>query len=212
MWLGVTADLPLQNCYELLHSSSPPLGPSSTLPICCESCTGCLSCCTHRNVAIKCGNQDHLSVLPPRRWHTAPLTRSPTSVPNSSFLSACFASALRQHLNFPLLYTLFIVLLLLSKPLHLYSSFHFFLSSLLLCTIFTGISLSFPIWPLYSLSFCDIQHKVPMGNHLCGGGRVDLCRTPHTCSCFEQHQAGHWDHWEHWMGMSNWIVLVCNWG
>lgn len=25
---------------------------------------------------------------------------------------------------------------------------------------------------------------------------MDLCRTPHTCSSFEQHQAGHWDDWE----------------
>lgn len=35
-----------------------------------------------------------------------------------------------------------------------------------------------------------------MGDRLCGGGRVDLCKIPHTHSYFEQHQVGHQDDWE----------------
>lgn len=132
-----------------LLQTSPLLSTSSwsikySPPSALSSCSNCLSCCTRRNVVIKCGNWEHLSALPPRWWHTPPLKCSPTSVPKSSFLSVCFANALRQHLNFPLLYPFFVVFLLLSKPPHLYSSFHFFLSFLLLCTFFTGISHSFP--------------------------------------------------------------------
>lgn len=91
----------------LVHQTLPPSAVSS--------CSGCLSCSTRRNVAIKCVNWDHLSALPPKRWHTPLLTSSPTSVPNSSFLSACFVNTLRQHLNVSFIYTFFVVFLLLFK-------------------------------------------------------------------------------------------------
>lgn len=111
-----------------------------------SSCCGCSSCCTYRNIAIKCDNQDHLRALPRRWW--PPLTCSTTFVPNSNFLSAWSTNAFRQHLNFPLIYAFFLVFLALSKPLHLYRSFHFFLNSLVLCTFSAGISHSYPTKPL----------------------------------------------------------------
>lgn len=143
---GVTAHFHLQNCYKLLHTSPPPPDTSSTPHICCELLLWLL---------ILLHLQKHCYKM----WQPRPSQGTASQVmtsPNMLYdlctkqqlLSAWSTNVLRKHLNFPLIYAFFLVFLALSKPLHLYRSFHFFLNSLVLCTFSTGISHSYPTKPL----------------------------------------------------------------